>query len=698
MALYNEDIVNIELTSGTIHRTFLSKTIGLGDVKANRYGVRVLRNGQPVSLANTTCAGYFIRSTGETIPIPDGVVDTANSVAYVTLPATCYAVEGVFRLGIKVSGAQVTGTVRIVDGVVCNLDTGTYVDPGTILPDIQDLIDEIEAAVASIPADYSILSAAVGNAEVTGWADGYYDLSTGTDTVDIQDFETSTTYVHTYAACTPGDVFYVTSDGASAARSWAFLSSASGTGNVISRASSGDFENEKIIAPAGATYVVFNAKKSETHFVESGEKGLGDIIEKSALRFKGTAASATYGTLSKIIVPGIYYISSPSSFSDAPVTGATGSGNLVVYDWTTNHVMQVFTDTYGNERNRVITKADCSVYSVANVDMDTNGWYSPFMSNQFAFRAIYTGLTQQTAIDANNLVASGWYGVQSNSKTYVSNLPANTRLSVSLVSISKSYSGALVTMQYCIDQDGSTWFRLLNTSTHAVIVDWVQSVDNRIKVKGRWSGKTIVFFGDSRTWYDGKTYGERTKSQWAGNTCVGYQQQAVQLLGITATNKGASGETSAEICERIRGYNFSGADAVFLEGGVNDFVKASQVTIGTIAPIGSTFDTTTVYGAWQSAVEYIMTNYPQVKIFMDVPAIGWVGSDVFPYATAKVKKDVAELYNIPCLDLYKEAGISTVNRDYWFADDVSETTWRLHFNDYGNALVGQIVAKFIDTH
>jgi len=136
---------------------------------------------------------------------------------------------------------------------------------------------------------------------------------------------------------------------------------------------------------------------------------------------------------------------------------------------------------------------------------------------------------------------------------------------------------------------------------------------------------------------------------------------------------------------------------VFLEGGVNDYVKQSQVTIGSIQPIGSTFDTSTVYGAWQSAVEYILTNYPSTIIYMDVPAIAWTANGVFPYDIAKIKGEVAELYNIPCLDLYKDGGINEVNRDYWYVDDVSQTNWRLHFNDYGNALLGSKMAGFINS-
>lgn len=217
------------------------------------------------------------------------------------------------------------------------------------------------------------------------------------------------------------------------------------------------------------------------------------------------------------------------------------------------------------------------------------------------------------------------------------------------------------------------------------------------KNNGRWINKKIVVFGDSRTWYDGQEYGATTKSDWSGSTCVGYQKQLRDLLGCEVVSNGASGATSAQICANVRIYDFTGVDAVFLEGGVNDFVKQSQVTIGSIQPIGSTFDTSTVYGAWQSAIEYILANYPSTIVYMDIPAIAWTADGVFPYDIAKIKGEVAELYNIPCLDLYKDGGINEVNRDYWYVDDVSQTNWRLHFNDYGNALLGGKIAEFINS-
>lgn len=155
MAIYREDIVDIELKSGNIHRSFLNHAIGAGDDMANRFGVRVSRDKIPETLSGS-CVGYFIRADGATVVISDGVI--SGNKAYVTLPEACYAVEGQFCLAIKLQGNDDTVTMRIVDGTVNRTSTDTIVDPGTIIPSVEDLIDEIEEAVAQIPADYSALT------------------------------------------------------------------------------------------------------------------------------------------------------------------------------------------------------------------------------------------------------------------------------------------------------------------------------------------------------------------------------------------------------------------------------------------------------------------------------------------------------------------------------------------------------------
>lgn len=151
MAVYKEDFVDIELNSGNISRSFMNRSIGEGDINANRFGVHVFRNGEPEQLNGSRCEGYFIRSTGETVPISGAV--NGNS-AWVDLPAACYAYEGQFALAIKLIGGTVTGTMRIVDGVVVNTTTGAVVDPGTIIPSIEQLIALIDETVQSIPPEY----------------------------------------------------------------------------------------------------------------------------------------------------------------------------------------------------------------------------------------------------------------------------------------------------------------------------------------------------------------------------------------------------------------------------------------------------------------------------------------------------------------------------------------------------------------
>lgn len=153
MANYKEDIVNIELENGTLHRSYIHHSIGEGDALANRYGVRVFRNGQPVQLTGT-CSGLFIRADGTTVVIPAGSIE--GNVAYVTLTENCYVVEGVFCLAIKITTDGETVTLRIVDGIVTRTSTDSY-DSGTIIPSIEALISAINEAAASVPADYSAL-------------------------------------------------------------------------------------------------------------------------------------------------------------------------------------------------------------------------------------------------------------------------------------------------------------------------------------------------------------------------------------------------------------------------------------------------------------------------------------------------------------------------------------------------------------
>lgn len=145
MSLIHADIADIELNSGTVHRSFAHKIVGEGDANANRYGIRLWRDGEPESIGGSTCMGYFIsHANGETVTINGGLFN--GQEAYVDLPNDCYYYPGGFSLVIKLVGPGITGTMRIVDGTVVDSMIGSPIDPGGVIPDLEDLLAVIERA------------------------------------------------------------------------------------------------------------------------------------------------------------------------------------------------------------------------------------------------------------------------------------------------------------------------------------------------------------------------------------------------------------------------------------------------------------------------------------------------------------------------------------------------------------------------
>lgn len=156
MAIYKEDIVDIELESGVIHRTFLHHSIGLGDAKANRFGVRLFRNGEAENIGTATLTALFMAPNGQNQIINEtnfsGSTTIDGNVAYVTLPSACYANEGQFCLAIKLNKSGVTTTMRIIDGMVANTGVTGATVPATPVPTSDQILAAYDAAVAMAQA------------------------------------------------------------------------------------------------------------------------------------------------------------------------------------------------------------------------------------------------------------------------------------------------------------------------------------------------------------------------------------------------------------------------------------------------------------------------------------------------------------------------------------------------------------------
>ena len=166
MAIYKEDLVNIDLENGNIFRSFLTHTIGSGDNSANRFGVKVYRAGVAEDLSGCSCQAIFMNNAGVNIALTSyGTV--SGNVAYVTLPQACYNVEGQFCLAIKLVNSGVTVTSRIVDGVVCNTGTTGSVAPTSSVPTYQEVLAVYDAAIAAVD-DVNDLKSAIDDISTIG--------------------------------------------------------------------------------------------------------------------------------------------------------------------------------------------------------------------------------------------------------------------------------------------------------------------------------------------------------------------------------------------------------------------------------------------------------------------------------------------------------------------------------------------------
>jgi len=126
----------------------------LGDALANRIGVYLYKDGEPFSPGGSAF-GRAVLSGGETVLIQNGVV--SENQIYIDLPSGVYAEQGPVKITVSWTDGTTTTTVLEGTGNVRLTETGTIIDPGTIISDVTALIQAIETAVASIPPTYTDL-------------------------------------------------------------------------------------------------------------------------------------------------------------------------------------------------------------------------------------------------------------------------------------------------------------------------------------------------------------------------------------------------------------------------------------------------------------------------------------------------------------------------------------------------------------
>ena len=141
------------------------------DNNGSMIGVNVFENGSPALLSGAVAANV-IRADGATVAVAGSL---SGNKASITLPQSALAVPGVISIIIKLTTSSIVTTLCAVVSNVYQSSTDTVVDPGTIIPSIETLIAEIEAAVESIPADYSELVNSVYGVTRNLWENPTYN-------------------------------------------------------------------------------------------------------------------------------------------------------------------------------------------------------------------------------------------------------------------------------------------------------------------------------------------------------------------------------------------------------------------------------------------------------------------------------------------------------------------------------------------
>lgn len=217
---------------------------------------------------------------------------------------------------------------------------------------------------------------------------------------------------------------------------------------------------------------------------------------------------------------------------------------------------------------------------------------------------------------------------------------------------------------------------------------------------GEWYGKRYISHGDSITAQDGSAY---TQGAHQGETARGYQTVLRERLQLAScNNKGRSGWSMAVtdrggIVNTIKAVSdYSVYDLCTIACGTNDFKL--NVPMGTLGQIGDTnFDTSTFCGAYRTAIEYILTSSPTIRLVLmtpiqrdnagyDVNYTNSAGHKLIDYVNAV--KQIGQMYGLPVCDLYSNSGITALTLDTYTMDG-------LHPNDDGYERMGSVLADFL---
>ena len=135
-----------------------------GDDKGSRVGVIVTDDGEAATLSGAVL-GYAIRPDGNTVVITGA---RADNRAWVDLPEAALAYPGQIQLVIRLVDGDEKATLCAVAAGVLRTVSGDPVDPGEVVPDLEELlarIDDMQRGTAAANQAAGAANTAASNAD-----------------------------------------------------------------------------------------------------------------------------------------------------------------------------------------------------------------------------------------------------------------------------------------------------------------------------------------------------------------------------------------------------------------------------------------------------------------------------------------------------------------------------------------------------
>lgn len=250
----------------------------------------------------------------------------------------------------------------------------------------------------------------------------------------------------------------------------------------------------------------------------------------------------------------------------------------------------------------------------------------------------------------------------------------------------------------------------------------VQSEIGNTTYTGPLTGKKIVVFGDSIMgmyrgvesvcWYIEQKSGAVVYNAGCGGCRMSTSHPSASfnawsfpaLVDSVTTHDFSYQENSTPgvnyftgVTETLKSLNFNNIDIVIIHYGTNDYNLKAELD-----DENDKYNTKTCCGGLRYGVEKLLTTYPQLTIFVSLPAYRLVNdsdgdgkipveesTNVYGQTYEEYRNGIqkaAEFYNLKIIDSYRQLGVNYLNQAAYIGDGT-------HHNKYGRKRLGEFIAS-----